>query len=275
MELFFTKYHGLGNDFIIVENDEVQTFDHVELAKTVCNRHTGIGADGLIIVKYRPLEMIFYNGDGSSAMMCGNGIRCLAHYLYASGVEATAYTVKTGAGDIPVKITAEEPFRVKINMGKPDFATSAIPVITDKTEFINEQVTIKGETFTLSALNMGIGHAIVMVDDLEKIDIEKTGSTLCHYTALFPDQINVNFVQIIDDKTLRIRTYERGVGPTLACGSGCCAAVVMTEKSGRTGKNVRVELELGALDIEVGDTVTMQGPAVKVYDGNISLNHLI
>ncbi len=275
MELYFAKYHGLGNDFIVVEQEEVDTFELDKLAKTLCNRHTGIGADGLIVIKQRPLEMLFYNSDGSTARMCGNGIRCVAHYMYTSGFDGKELTVKTGAGNLKVEITKQEPFLAKVNMGMPDFTPSRVPVLTDKPEFVGEALTAGGQTFTVSSLFMGTNHTVVFVDDLEAIDVEKTGAEICN-NPLFPDQTNVNFTQVINDTTLQVRTYERGVGPTLACGTGCCAAAVMANKLGHTGARVKVELALGALDIELtADGVYMQGPAVRVYDGNISLEHLL
>jgi diaminopimelate epimerase len=271
MELFFSKYHGLGNDFILVEEDEVQTFDAGKLAKTLCNRHTGIGADGLIVLRQKPrLQMFFYNSDGSTAV-CGNGIRCLAHYLYASGLSINKYTLQTDAGEMVVEVVSEEPFLVKVNMGKPDFTPANIPVNTGQKEFINQTLVIHDETITLSAVFMGTVHTVVFVDDLKKVDVEKTGDAICHH-PLFPNRTNVNFTQVIDRETLQVRTYERGVGPTLACGTGCCAAAVISEKLGHTGKNVKVELALGALQIEVGEQVFMTGPAVRVYDGNLSMD---
>jgi diaminopimelate epimerase len=272
MELFFAKYHGLGNDFILVEEDEVQTFDVEKLSQILCNRHTGIGADGLIVLKQKPyLKMFFYNSDGSTAAMCGNGIRCLAHYLYTSGLSLNKYALETGAGEMFVEIVNEDPFLVKINMGKPDFTPANIPVNTNQKEFINHTLAIHDEMITLSSVFMGTIHTVVFVDDLEKINIEKTGAAICHH-PLFPNRTNVDFTQVIDRETLRVRTYERGVGPTLACGSGCCAAAVISEKLGHTDKNVKVELALGALHIELGDHVYMTGPAARVYDGNLSLD---
>ncbi|MDR3180348.1 MAG: diaminopimelate epimerase [Prevotellaceae bacterium] len=271
MELFFAKYHGLGNDFILVEEDEVQTFDVGKLAETLCNRHTGIGADGLIVLRQKPrLEMFFYNSDGSTAPMCGNGIRCLAHYLYTSGLSLDKYVVKTGAGEMLVEVVSEDPFLVRINMGKPDFNPANIPVNVHQSEFINQTLMIHDEAVTLSSVFMGTVHTVVFVDDLEKVNIEKMGDAICHH-PLFPNRTNVNFVQVIDRETLRVRTYERGVGTTLACGSGCCAAAVISEKLGHTGKNVKVELALGALQIEIGEHVLMTGPAARVYDGNLSM----
>ncbi len=275
MELFFAKYHGLGNDFIIVEHEEVNTLDLKKLAKTLCNRHTGIGADGLIVLKQRPLEMLFYNSDGSTARMCGNGIRCLTHYLYTSGFDGSEFTVKTGAGDIRVEITKDEPFLAKVNMGQPDFTPAKVPVITDLPEFINQTVTAGGQNFTVSSLFMGTNHTVVFVDDIAKIDVEKIGVEIAN-NPIYPDQTNVNFVQVINNETLVVRTYERGVGLTLACGTGCCAAAVMANKQALTADTVKVELALGALDINITpDGVFMQGPAVRVYDGNISLEHLL
>jgi len=274
MELFFAKYHGLGNDFIIVEAEEIQTFDGEKLAKTLCSRNTGIGADGLIAIKYEPRpEMIFYNSDGSSATMCGNGIRCLANYLYMSGVTDTDYTIKTGAGDMRIEVVSEEPFLVRINMGAPDFTPKNIPVITDKETFINQPLTIGNDTFSVSSVFMGAVHTVVFVDDLDKINIEKTGDAICHH-PLFPNRTNVNFTQIIDENTLRVRTFERGVGLTLACGSGSCAAAVISHKLGFTGEKIEAQLALGSLQIEVGDTVYMTGTATKVYDGNIPISNL-
>jgi diaminopimelate epimerase len=271
MELFFAKYHGLGNDFILVEEEEVQTFDAGKLAETLCNRHTGVGADGLIVLKQRPrLEMLFYNSDGSAAPMCGNGIRCLAHYLYASGLSVNKYALKTGAGEMLVEVVSEEPFLVKINMGKPDFNPANIPVNTHQAEFINQPLTVCDEAVTLSSVFMGTVHTVVFVEDMEKVNIEKLGEAICHH-PLFPNRTNVDFTQVIDRETLRVRTYERGAGLTLACGSGCCAAAVISAKLGHTDKHVKVELALGALQVEVGESVYMTGPAARVYDGNLSL----
>ena len=275
MELFFAKYHGLGNDFVLVDHEEVATFDLEQLAKTLCNRHTGIGADGLIIVKFRPLEMLFYNSDGSTAKMCGNGIRCLAHYLYTSGSDASEFTVKTGAGNIQVEIANVEPFLAKVNMGKHDFTPANIPVLTKESEFIRQQVNVDGKEVMLSSVFMGTTNTVVFVDDINTVDIEKTGKAIGNL-PIFPDYTNVNFVQVIDNNTLCVRTHERGVGPTLACGTGCCAAAVMANKLGYTGTEVKVELAIGALDVEItADGIYLQGPAVRVYDGNMSYEHLL
>ncbi|MCL2098738.1 MAG: diaminopimelate epimerase [Bacteroidales bacterium] len=275
MELFFAKYHGLGNDFVVVDYEEVATFDFGKLAKILCNRHTGIGADGLIIVKFRPLEMLFYNSDGSTAKMCGNGIRCLAHYLYTSGADISEFTVKTGAGNIQVGITSEEPFLAKVNMGNPDFAPANIPVVSNEAEFIQQAINADGKEFVLSSVFMGTTHTVVFVDNINAVDVEKNGKAIGDL-PVFPDYTNVNFVQIIDNNTLCVRTHERGVGPTLACGTGCCAAVVIANKLGYTDTEVRVELAMGALDIEITAAgVYLQGPAVRVYDGNMSLEHLL
>jgi len=275
MEFFFAKYHGLGNDFIVVDYDEVDTFDLEQLTKTLCNRHTGIGADGLIIVKFRPLEMLFYNSDGSTAKMCGNGIRCLAHYLYTSGAETSEFTVKTGAGNMQVEITNVEPFLAKVNMGNPDFIPANIPMLTDLPEFIRQTVRVDGKEFELSSVLMGTTHTVVFVDDINTVEIEKIGAVVCNL-AIFPNHTNVNFVQVLDNKTLAVRTRERGVGPTLACGTGSCASAVIANKLGYTNTEVRVELALGTLDIEItADGVYLQGPAVRVFDGNMSIEHLL
>ncbi|MDR0294784.1 MAG: diaminopimelate epimerase [Prevotellaceae bacterium] len=275
MELFFAKYHGLGNDFVLVDHEEVATFDLVQLAKTLCERHIGIGADGLIVVKFRPLEMLFYNSDGSTAKMCGNGIRCLAHYLYTSGSDASEFTVKTGAGNIQVEITNTGPFLAKVNMGKPDFTPANIPILTNESEFIHQTVNVEGKEVMLSSVFMGTTHTVVFVDDINTVDIEKIGRTIgC--LPIFPDYTNVNFVQVIDNNTLCVRTHERGVGPTLACGTGCCAAAVMANKLGYIDTEVKVELAMGTLDVEITDDgVYLQGPAVRTYDGNMSIEHLL
>jgi len=265
----------LGNDFVLVDHEEVATFDLEQLAKTLCNRHTGIGADGLIIVKFRPLEMLFYNSDGSTAKMCGNGIRCLAHYLYTSGADPSEFTVKTGAGNMPVEITDVEPFLAKVNMGSPDFTPANIPVLTDQSEFIRQPIKVDGKEFELSSVLMGTVHTVVFVDDINTVEIEKIGAAICNL-PLFPDYTNVNFVQVIDNNTLCVRTYERGVGLTLACGTGCCAAAVVANKLGYTDTEVKVELAMGTLDIEItAEGVYLQGPAVRVYDGNMSIEHLL
>lgn len=275
MELFFAKYHGLGNDFVVIDYEEVETFELEQLVKNLCNRHTGIGADGVVIVKLRPLEMLIYNSDGSTAKMCGNGIRCLAHYLYASGADTLEFTVKTGAGNIQVKITNDDPFLVKVNMGQPDFNPVNISILSDLPEFINQTVNVEGKEMLLSSVFMGTTHTVVFVDDINAVDVKKIGKAIGNL-PVFPDYTNVNFVQLVDKDNICVRTHERGVGPTLACGTGCCAAAVIANKLGYTGTAVKVELALGQLDVEITtEGVYLQGPAVRVYDGNMSLEQLL
>lgn len=261
--MIIEKMHGCGNDFCVLAYEKDK--DYSKLAIKLCNRKTGIGSDGLIIVKNDPLEMLFYNADGSRAPMCGNGIRCFAKYcLEHNLIKRNKFNVITGAGKMVIEITCEYPFMCKVNMGSPIFMNSMI-YVSDSIDCFGRVLNLEDKNITIYSFFMGTVHTVIFVPDFDS-DILNYAEAICKH-KLFTKQTNVNFVQVKDKENIKVKTYERGVGWTLACGTGCCASVVATSKLGFTNSNVCVELELGHLDIEVKkDTVYMIGPAVKVFE---------
>lgn len=279
--LKFSKYHGCGNNFVMVREQELieylggitepETKEYPAFAQKVCDINTGIGADGLIIVREEPaLEMVFYNMDGSRAPMCGNGIRCFARFCLEEGIcEEASYAVKTLAGDMVVEVTSREPFMARIDMGTPIFEPAAIAVDSERSDFLGQQLEISdGSRWTVNSLFMGTVHTVVFVDDYDSFDIEYVGRELCEHPT-YTEKTNVNFVRVIDENTVEMKTYERGVGMTLACGTGACATAVVCALQGLSKSPIEVILQLGSLNIELKDDghVFMEGPSVKIAEG--------
>ena len=279
--LKFSKYHGCGNNFVMVREQELmeylgsvtepETKEYPAFAQKVCDINTGIGADGLIIVREEPaLEMVFYNMDGSRAPMCGNGIRCFARFCLEEGIcEEASYAVKTLAGDMIVEVTSREPFMARIDMGTPIFDPAAIAVDSERSDFLGQQLEISdGSRWTVNSLFMGTVHTVVFVDDYDSFDIEYVGRELCEHPT-YTEKTNVNFVRVIDENTVEMKTYERGVGMTLACGTGACATAVVCALQGLCKSSIEVILQLGSLNIELKDDghVFMEGPSVKIAEG--------
>ena len=279
--LKFSKYHGCGNNFVMVREQELieylggitepETKEYPAFAQKVCDINTGIGADGLIIVREEPaLEMVFYNMDGSRAPMCGNGIRCFARFCLEEGIcEEASYAVKTLAGDMMVEVTSREPFMARIDMGTPIFEPAAIAVDSERSDFLGQQLEISdGSRWTVNSLFMGTVHTVVFVDDYDSFDIEYVGRELCEHPT-YTEKTNVNFVRVIDENTVEMKTYERGVGMTLACGTGACATAVVCALQGLCKSSIEVILQLGSLNIELKDDghVFMEGPSVKIAEG--------
>ncbi len=274
----FKKMHGLGNDFVIIDGRNETIGNPENLSKLVCDRHTGVGADGLIIAygsDRADIRMDIYNSDGSRAEMCGNGLRCFAQYVYQERmVSSKAFTVDTLAGIMKPGLILDENGRVAgvvVDMGSPTFAPSDIPVVFNGEKFIDVPVEIENRVYKVSAIRMGVPHSIVYVDNMEEIDIKSIGSSIENH-SLFPQKTNVNFVQVIDSQAIKVRTWERGAGSTLACGTGSCAAVVISALLGRTSRNVRVQLQLGELKIDwrQDGRVFMEGGAEDVFSGKLS-----
>lgn len=263
----FKKYHGCGNNFILVKEMEIGKKDYHELAQELCNCATGIGADGLIIVREKPdLEMLFFNKDGTSAPMCGNGIRCFAAFCYDEGItKERRYSVRTLAGNMTVALLNTEPFLIKISMGKPSFHPEDFGVRTEEERFIQVPLETLQGTFVVDSLFMGTVHTVVFVEEFPS---EEVGKQISNH-PIYTEKTNVNFVKRIDSKTLEIRTYERGVGMTPACGTGACASVVIGNMHEKCDAAVTVKLPYGELIIEQlqDGEVTMSGPAVKVFEG--------
>ena len=275
----FEKYHGLGNDFIIFNSQDltknnIKKDEYSDLAIKVCDRHTGIGADGMMILveKKDCCQMIFINCDGSIGSMCGNGIRCFSNYIYNNNIlDGSLYKVETLAGLLTLNINTDNNFNVTVNMGKPSLEPKLIPVISTKDKFICEDILVNGVSYKVTAILMGVPHAIIFVENLDVIDLIEIGKTIENH-PIFPKNINVNFVQILDEDEILVDTWERGVGRTLACGTGSCASVVVGELLGYLNSKVIVHLTLGDLLIEVKDEVYMTGPSKLIAKGEYSFN---
>lgn len=272
----FVKMHGLGNDFVFIEDKTGQDKDYTALARAMCNRHTGIGADGLIVIvdsRVADVRMRIINSDGSEAEMCGNGIRCFAKYVYDSGIiEKKQFTVETPAGIMEPEITVGADNKaelITINMGRPSFNRSEIPMEGADGRVLNEDLCVDGENWKITSLLMGVPHTVTYVDDVDTVDIEKIGPLFEKHEA-FPKHTNINFAQQMDDRTVKVRTWERGAGATLACGTGSCSVAVASFLNGRTGREVDIQLPLGTLHIEYreeDDNVYMTGPAAVSFTG--------
>ena len=280
----FTKMHGIGNDYVYVNCFEENVEDPAAVARFVSDRHFGIGSDGLILIKPSDVadcEMDMYNLDGSQGAMCGNGIRCVAKYAYDYGiVHKTQISVATRSGIKYLDLTVKDGkvSQVKVNMGAPILTASQIPVVSEKEEVINEPLEVNGETYYITAVSMGNPHAIVYMTDVDHLDIEKIGPSFENHVA-FPDRVNTEFVEVLDEHTLKMRVWERGSGETLACGTGACAVAVASILNERVDGDKPVTVKLLGGDLEIywnrqENLVYMTGPATTVFDGEIDLSFL-
>lgn len=266
----FTKMHGLGNDFIIFE-DNNEPKDWSSIALRLCERRLSVGADGILLVlpsDKADIKMRVINADGSEAEMCGNGIRCFAKYVYENGiVSKTDMTVETLAGIIRPKLNMENGkiSDVSVDMGLPVFGRAGIPM-TGKGSAFNVQIKAGGKKVVVNSLLMNVPHTVVITDCLEDKDIGTLGPAIEKH-EIYPQKTNVNFVRVLDKENIRVRTWERGAGFTLACGTGACASVVTTHKKDLTGRKVTVHLPAGKMVIEImkDGRVIMTGPAKRVY----------
>lgn len=272
----FTKMHGLGNDFIIINNlnNDIELTNNQILL--LCSRKYGIGADGLILVNTSTLcdiKMTYYNADGNEVQMCGNGIRCFAKYVFDNEIiNKKMVKIETLAGikETEVILLGDEVQNVRVNMGNPIFQGNRIPININKNIIINEIIEYKDLNIVFDSMSMGNPHVIIQVDDLDNYPLQAIGKFIENH-HLFPEKTNVNFCQIIDRDNIKIVTWERGVGLTLACGTGTCATVTMMHKKELVNKSVVAQLPGGLLTIEVEEVIYMTGEAVKVFDGIIDL----
>lgn len=277
MDLHFTKMHGCGNDFVVVDDlDAVWDFDE-DAVQLLCDRHFGIGADGLILVR-RATDpaadyfMYYINADGSLAEMCGNGIRVFAKRLVDTGlVTGDTVSVQTLGGIKRIEIArdAQGAFcAARVDMGAPILAASDIPTTLPGDPVIDAKIETEGGIVEVTCVSMGNPHAITWVDDVDTAPVTTLGP-LVETSAAFPRKTNVEFAQSVDDGRVRLRVWERGVGETLACGTGACATLVAAALQGKTGRSATIELPGGDLEIEwaANDHVFMTGPAETVYEG--------
>lgn len=282
MQIGFTKYQGLGNDFILVDN-RGQTTPRLtpQQAAQVCDRHFGIGADGVIFLLPGELganyTMRIYNSDGSEPEMCGNGIRCLARFIAdlegKTGAEAQTYTIHTLAGLITPEVQMDG--QVRVNMGSPRLLAQEIPTTLSAPDekVINAPVAAAGQTWAVTCVSMGNPHCITFVEKAEAIQLAQIGPQFEHH-AVFPQRTNTEFIEVVRPDYLKMRVWERGAGATLACGTGACAALVAGVLTGHCATAATVELPGGPLHIEwsaLDQAVFMTGPAQKVFTGVVEV----
>lgn len=274
----FTKMQGIGNDYVYVDCTKENKIENpAELSKKVSNRHFGIGSDGLILIEnsnVADFKMAIYNADGSQAEMCGNGIRCVAKFVFDKGLtNKENITIETLAGIKQLKLSTEngKVKKVRVDMGEPILEAKKIPVISDKNPVIDLQLQAADKTFTATCVSMGNPHAITFVNNVEELDVEKYGKIL-EIKKEFPKHSNIEFVELIDKNNIKMRVWERGSGETLACGTGSCASVVACILNNKTERKVNVHLLGGTLEIEwnkQNNHVYMEGPAEIVFEGEI------
>lgn len=275
----FTKMQGLGNDYVYVNCMEQMVEDAAETARRVSDRHFGIGSDGLILIcpsDKADFEMRMYNADGSRGEMCGNGIRCVGKYVYDYGLtDKTSLSVETlgGIKHLFLEVEGGKVSLVKVDMGPAILEPEKIPVTAEGSRVVDEPLQVDGKTFRMTCVSMGNPHAVIYVDDVQGMDLEKTGPSFENHER-FPNRINTEFAHVLDRNTVEMRVWERGSGETLACGTGACAVAVASILNGYTEDQVTVRLLGGDLKIEwdrEANKVYMTGPAEVVFDGEIRL----
>ena len=272
----FTKMQGKGSDYVYVNCLQETIENPSELAKKISDRHYGVGSDGLIMINpsdKADFEMEMYNADGSRGEMCGNGIRCVAKYVYDYGLtDKTSISVETLAGIKYLDLTVEDGkvVLVKVDMGKPMLRPEEVPVVSEKEEVIDEPITVDGQEYRMTCVSMGNPHAVVFIDqDVKEFPLETVGVKFENHER-FPKRVNTEFVNVLDRHTAQMRVWERGSGETLACGTGACAVAVACALNGLTEDEVTVKLLGGDLQIKWDrekNTVYMTGPAEVVFDG--------
>lgn len=279
MKLKFTKMQGCGNDYIYIDCFEQSVSEPEKLAVKLSNRHFSVGGDGVILIcpsDKADCKMRMFNLDGSEGNMCGNGIRCVAKYMYERrGLRRDNITVETKSGIKQLKIDADKDkvLLVTVDMGKPKFDCESVPVIADKKEMLDEKITVNNIDYKVTCVSMGNPHCVIFCDDIENIDVCGIGDSIAE-SGIFPEGVNVEFVTVTDGYNMKMRVCERGSGETLACGTGACAAVSAAVKLGRVPQNRKIKVELlgGELYVTSTDsTVTMAGGAEIAFDGEVEI----
>ena len=273
--MIFTKMHGLGNDYVCINCFRERVEDPPGFARTLCERHYGIGADGLILIcpsKVSDFKMEIYNSDGSVAGMCGNGIRCLGKYVYdyrLTGKETLSIETKSGIRNMHLQIRDGKACGAMVDMGVPRLNAHSIPILSEKDLVINDPIEVQEKNYRMTGISMGNPHAVIFSEEINGISLEKTGREL-EFHPRFPERANIEFCHVTARDRMEIRVWERGVGETLACGTGACAAVVASVLNDLTDEEVIVKLLGGELSVRWDRKVNhvfLEGPAVKVFDG--------
>lgn len=278
----FTKMHGIGNDYVYMDCTKEVLENPEELARLVSDRHKGIGADGLILIKsseQADFEMAMYNADGSYGKMCGNGIRCVAKYVYDNGLtDKKELRILSGGAVKYLKLTVRDGKveKVRVNMGEPVLEPEKIPVLGRGESLVGEPIVVDNQVYEMTCVSMGNPHAVVFLDDVEHLKLEELGPKFESHER-FPDRVNTEFVRRIDRKHLQMRVWERGSGETMACGTGACATAVAAVLNGIAERDVTVHLLGGSLEIswdEKDNCVYMTGPAATVFTGEFDPEEL-
>ena len=273
--MIFTKMHGLGNDYVCINCFRERVEDPPGFARTLCDRHYGIGADGLILIcpsKVSDFKMEIYNSDGSVAGMCGNGIRCLGKYVYdyrLTGKETLSIETKSGIRNMHLHIQDGKACGAMVDMGVPRLNAHSIPILSEKDLVINDPIEVQKKNYRMTGISMGNPHAVIFSEEINGISLEETGREL-EFHPRFPERANIEFCHVTARDRMEIRVRERGVGETLACGTGACAAVVASVLNDLTDEEVIVKLLGGELSVRWDRKVNhvfLEGPAVKVFDG--------
>lgn len=273
--MIFTKMHGLGNDYVCINCFRERVEDPPGFARTLCDRHYGIGADGLILIcpsKVSDFKMEIYNSDGSVAGMCGNGIRCLGKYVYdyrLTGKETLSIETKSGIRNMHLHIQDGKACGAMVDMGVPRLNAHSIPILSKKDLVINDPIEVQEKNYRMTGISMGNPHAVIFLEEINGISLEETGREL-EFHPRFPERANIEFCHVTARDRMEIRVWERGVGETLACGTGACAAVVASVLNDLTDEEVIVKLLGGELSVRWDRKVNhvfLEGPAVKVFDG--------
>ncbi len=277
MKIEFTKLHGCGNDYIYIDGSTQKLPQEAkpDFVRKMSDRHFGIGGDGVIFINpsdEADFEMEMYNADGSRAQMCGNGIRCVAKFVYDKHLtDRTEITVVSAGSVKKLKLYVEDGQvkRVRVNMGRPILKASEIPVVAETEQVLDHPVSVADRQWRMSCVSMGNPHAVVLAEDVESLPLAQIGPCFEQY-PMFPERVNTEFIRIIDKNTIQLRVWERGSGETLACGTGCCAAVAACVLNGLTERNVTVRVLGGELQIEWDEStgeIFMTGPAETVFEG--------
>lgn len=273
--MIFTKMHGLGNDYVCINCFRERVEDPPGFARALCDRHYGIGADGLILIcpsKVSDFKMEIYNSDGSVAGMCGNGIRCLGKYVYdyrLTGKETLSIETKSGIRNMHLHIQDGKAYGAMVDMGVPRLNAHSIPILSEKDLVINDPIEVQKKNYRMTGISMGNPHAVIFLEEINGISLEETGREL-EFHPRFPERANIEFCHVTARDRMEIRVWERGVGETLACGTGACAAVVASVLNDLTDEEVIVKLLGGELSVRWDRKVNhvfLEGPAVKVFDG--------
>lgn len=275
----FTKMQGCGNDYIYVNCFEETVPDPSGTSIRLSDRHFGVGGDGLVLISpsdSADFDMDMYNADGSRSGMCGNAIRCVGKYVYDRGLTAKkviTFSTQTGVKTLWLDVQDGAVQTVRVCMGKPDFRPEAVPVAGEGDTFLQQDITVLGETWNVSAVSVGNPHCVTYVDDPYALDFERVGPAFENH-PVFPARVNTEFIQVIDEHTLKMRVWERGSGETFACGTGASAALAVTAKLGLCADEADLLLRGGTLHIEWDretDLLYMTGPATFVFDGEVEI----